>query len=752
MQDTSTSEVRADLTRSSRFRNSSDEAAFLDQLGRVSYDWSRGILFLFSAGMLVVAGLVWGSQDLVNRTILLVPLLTAVLLLALRSFATRERYQRIHQLILAHALAFSGIGLALTLGLLPPAQGVIVPVLAFFVIAAFALLPLIIAHAAIGIGVLVMACVVILLQRADWQAAGAAPDIVMLLAAYFLGVLIAFGIERRRRESYLQRRALEDRNREVAWARERTQAADRAKSEFLATMSHEIRTPINGVLGTARLLLKKGGLDGEVREALHIIERSGNVLRRHIDDALDIAAIEAGRAPLENRVFKLQQAVDAALETIRPLADEKGLALEADIAKDLPTDVVGDDGRFRQVLLNLLGNAVKFTNEGKIAITVEPVTTLPHRARIRVAVEDTGIGISDADQARIFEALTKGTDGDSGHYGGTGLGLAIAQRLVVEMGGEISVKSEVGVGTTFIFEADFMIPDADRSVIAVADEPDQSAVRPLAILLIEDDPASRYVTKGFLDLDGHEVVTAETGKSALASLTSRRFDAVVTDLQLPDISGLELLDRIRLMTEQSDIPVVVVTANILADTIEACTVRGAREIIQKPIEPERLRKALAGLKPVEGKPAVTPVATSTNAIDIPHAFDEETFTTLLEACGASRVLLLMQDFETAMQGHARDLSISLGRGNTEDAARAVHKLAGASACYGAKSVAEAARTLEQALRNGGDKDTVGRLHWELDVTLHDLAPALGLLGTALERAASPASADTDDAGQSQRTK
>lgn len=736
--------AKSGRTRLSRFRDSEDEAAFLRQLGQETSRWSRGSLLLIALymGVLAVALLFELSES--RWTIILVPAVSAVLLLALRGFATSERYARMHQFILIHALAFSGIGLLLTLVLAPTALNLLISSLVLLCVAGFALLPLVFANSLIAVGLLLIAAAAILLLASGVDPSAIAGHVTMLAATYVLGAVISFGIDGRRRQAFLQKRELEARNREVAWAGERAAAADRAKSDFLATMSHEIRTPINGVLGTARLLLKRGGLSDEVDEALQIIDRSGEALRRQIDDALDIAAIEAGRSVFQNKRFRLMDAISDALDTLRPLAKEHALGLELTSADDLPEDIVGDEGRLRQVVLNLVGNAVKFTDEGGIAVTVEPVTVLAHRARIRITVEDTGIGIAPEDQTRIFEALTTGTSSDSKHYGGTGLGLAIAQRLVAEMGGEISVTSEVGVGTTFFFEADFIVPDDTRvstpSKQKVASDRNQTE---LSLLLVEDDPASRYVMTGFLELDGHKVTAVGTGRAAIATLTAERFDALLMDLQLPDVSGLELLDRIRLMTDQPDIPVVVVTANILPDTIQACVARGATDVVEKPIDPEKLASSLNGFKSTDARQPARRLG-----VEIPHAFDQDTFATLLEVCGAGRVLLLMKDFEVAMQGHAEELAKALRNKNNTAAARAVHKLAGASACYGATKLADASRKLEQVLRDDGGSDTIDRLHWELEVALNDLEPVLGTLGAALERAAAgtdPSVKDGDDA-------
>ncbi len=739
---TNSANIMSGRTLVSRFRDSEDEAAFLRHVGRETCRWSRGSLLLIALYLGALSALLLYQLSDSRWTIVLVPAVSAGLLLALRGFATSERYARMHQFILVHAIAFSGIGLLLILLLAPEALNSVISSLVLLTVAAFALLPLIFAFSLIAIGLLVLAVVVILLLSPGIDYSAVAGHLTMLTATYALGAIIGFGIEGRRRQAFLQKRELEMRNREVAWAGERAAAADRAKSDFLATMSHEIRTPINGVLGTARLLLKKGGLSDEVDEALQIIDRSGEALRRQIDDALDITVIEAGRSVIQNKRFRLMDAIAEALDTLRPLAKEHGLGLDLTTSDDLPEEIVGDEGRLRQVVLNLVGNAVKFTDEGGIAVTVEPVTVLAHRARLRITVEDTGIGIAPEDQTRIFEALTTGANGDSKHYGGTGLGLAIAQRLVAEMGGEISVTSEVGVGTTFFFEADFIVPD--DTLDSMPSKPEMTGDRnqlELRLLLVEDDPASRYVITGFLELDGHKVTAVGTGKAAIATLAAEKFDAVLMDLQLPDFSGLELLDRIRLMTEQSDIPVIVVTANILPDTVKTCMARGATDVIEKPIDPDQLAESLDGFGPTDARQPPRRLG-----VEIPHAFDQETFVTLLDVCGAGRVLLLMKDFELAMHGHAEELTKALRSKNNLEAARAVHKLAGASACYGATKLADASRNLEHVLRDDGGSDTIDRLHWELEVALNDLEPALGTLGAALERAATGAKPSDDEDG------
>ncbi len=384
---------------------------------------------------------------------------------------------------------------------------------------------------------------------------------------------------------------------ELRSTKEAAELASRAKSEFLANMSHEIRTPMNGILLAAELA-SGSNLTVEQRDYLDTIRSSGQSLLLLINDILDLSKIEAGKMELHSSEFSIQDCLANCLSLMGSRADQKNLELTLRLDPNLPAMVTGDALRLRQVILNLLGNALKFTQRGSVAASVDVLQIRGEQIECRFSVSDTGIGIPPEKRLSIFREFEQADTSTTRRFGGTGLGLAISSKLVALMGGSIAVESQPGQGSTFTFNALFTVPAVLSQPVVFLDKTEKQ-IRHLRILLAEDNAINRKLAIRLLEREGHSVASAEDGKKAVRLYLEQPFDVILMDVHMPELDGIEATRQIRaLQTSQGRaVPIIAVTASAMKEDREACLAAGMDAYISKPICTSELMAALEAVSP-----------------------------------------------------------------------------------------------------------------------------------------------------------
>ena len=531
-----------------------------------------------------------------------------------------------------------------------------------------------------------------------------------------VGAKSLFGVIIDRTEEVEMRRSLTD-------ARDRARAADEAKTSFLANMSHEIRTPMNGVIGFTELALCEEN-DPVQRRRLGMIADSGNAMLRLLNDLLDLAKIEANQMSVNGEPADMRHTMRSCLRLMEPVAKAKRIHLNLDIDPDLPSRVVVDKMRLRQIVLNLLGNAVKFTEEGEVALGLEIIPSGDDRV-IRITVRDTGIGIPADRLENVFEKFTQADATTARRFGGTGLGLPISAELARLMGGDLRVESELGKGSVFILDLPLRVAEPvaeEGEEIGSPDNGEASQSGNLRILVAEDNPVNQELTRAMVEKAGHTCELAENGREAIAKVRLARekgapFDLVLMDMQMPVLDGVGATMAIREAGfSPAELPIIAVTANAYTDDIRQCRVAGMQGHLAKPLRMGDLSRVIAQWSASPGdddtRPAPAKLATAKPAA------------AKRDAATSPRLRKMFADRLTATRDAiaAAQAMDSIDRDTRDEIAGLLHQIAGTAAYFDGAELGSQCLETEKALLACEDNGEMRAMLTRIDRLLGQESP------------------------------